>query len=282
MKTRLAIVIALASAGASFGVYALDGDVPAPSVGLPGSAPKLFPSEQGAFKALEVAAQIVESRIVQKGCQEATFPIEIHTTFNGSGTAVLGAAPSEVNLAIALGGASANNGRWYSVTGSGALDGLIFSNINGKGSFNIGSTIQELSTTWSATSSVTTLPDEFKGTIIKDYWRLATLQSIPNGFDDAGTPVSTVVDYGYQQVSKKNYVKAKYWQQSRTWRDDGVNAGTYWLKTRVAPAGTCAIEIKLAGYGESPTDNVEGFNEIGTLSVKSVVVGPAFQAAGSK
>jgi len=281
MKTKLAIIIALASAGASFGANAAPGDVAIPTVGLPGSAPKLYPSEQGAFTALEVATQLVEARIVQKGCSNSKFPFEVHTIFNGSGTAALGSAPSVVNLTIASNGANQSYGRRYLVTGGGALNGINVAGINGQGSFNIGSTIQELSTNFTADSAVTTTPDAFYGTIIKDYWRLADLVPIPSGFDDVGVPVSTVVDYGYQQISKKGYVKAKYWQISRTWRENGVNSGTHWFKTRVTPNGqSCTIEVRIADYGESPSDNLEGFNESGNITVSTVDPGP-FSKSGA-
>lgn len=276
MKTKLAILLALASTGA----YAqLPGEVPPPTVTLPGTAPRLYPSEQGAFKALEVATQVVESRIVQKGCETANFPFEVHTISDGSGTATLGVGAAKVDLAIGLGGKSSNNGRWYTITGGGQLNGLTVTNINAQGSFNIGSTIQELSTEWDATSYVTVAPDHFKGTVIKDYWRLSDLQPIPAGFADAGVEASIVIDYGYQQITKKNYAKAKYWQQSATWRENGVNAGTWWRKTRVAPQGQeCVIEVKLEGYGEWPSDSIEGFNEKGFVSVKTVDVGPYLKA----
>jgi hypothetical protein len=269
MKTKLAILIALAATGVSGGVYAqLPAEVPAPAPAFAGEAPKLYPSEQGAFKALEVINQVMESRIVQKGCQAISFNVEVHTGADGSGTASLGNA---LPLKIAFLGSRKNDGRWYGVTGAGSVNGMTVPAIAADGSFNIGSSIQELSTIWQATSYVTGLPDTFRGTIIKDYSRLLALQNIPTGFDDAGTPVSMVIDYGYQQVAKNHFVKGKYWQQSATWRDDGVNAGTWWLKTRVAPAG-CIIETKLAGYGLAPTDNTEGFNEMGTISVRPAVV----------
>ena len=195
-KTALIIALATLSGAA----YALPGDVPPPSVGMSGAAPKLYPSEQGAFKALEVATQLVESVIVQKGCASNKFPIEIHTVADGSGSASLGLAPSPVNLSIALDGASTANGRRYSVTGGGTLADLTISDISGKGSYNIGSMMQELKTYWKTTSPVTNLPDGFQGSIIKDYWRLSELQPIPKGFDDESVPVSTVVDYGYHSA----------------------------------------------------------------------------------
>ncbi len=271
---KTAIFVALATFASTS--FALPGDVPPPSVGMAGSAPKLFPSEQGAFKAMEVATQVIESIIVQKGCATVKYPFEVHTAADGSGTASIGWSPSTVDLSVTLSGTSTNNGRWYSITGGGTLGGISISDISGKGSYNIGSMMQELRTYWKATSPVTTNPDWFHGTIIKDYWRLSALQPIPAGFDDAGVPVSTVVDYGYQQVSKNNYIKAKYWQNSRTWRDNGVNAGTRWFKQRVAPTGNCTIEVKTAGYGESPTDSIEGFNEKGYIKVTGPDAGTFF------
>lgn len=265
MKTKLAIILALVSTGA----YAqIPGEVPPPAPVPAGSAPKLFPSEQGAFKAVEVASQILESRIVQKGCEPISFPLEVHTTVDGSGSALIGKAPYTVLLNVKFKSSKANNGRYYSVTsGPGQLNGLLVDKISAQGSFNIGSTIQELSTTWDATSYVTNQYDHFEGTIIKDYWRLTDLVPIPSGFDDAGIPASVVIDYGYQQVTKNNYVQAKYWQQSISWRHDGVNAGTWWVKTRVAGGTpqTCAIEVKLAGK-----DNIEAYDEFGTIAVRSV------------
>jgi hypothetical protein len=272
MNTKLAIILGLASTGA---FAQLPGEVPPPQY-LGSSAveaPKLYPSEQGAFKALEVASQLVESRIVQKGCDPISFPLEVHTNVNGTGSLTVGSGATTTTLNVDFISAKKYNGRYYKVynTAPGVLNGLKVDGVLGFGSFNIGSTIQELSTSWKATSYVTGTFDNFKGTIIKDYVRLSTLQPIPAGFDDAGVLASMVIDYGYQQVTKNAYVQAKYWQQSATWRHDGVNAGTWWLKTRVAggTAQTCAIEVKLAG-----TDNTEGFHEYGSIAVKSVDVGP--------
>ncbi len=77
-----------------------------------------------------------------------------------------------------------------------------------------------------------------------------------------------MVDYGYQQIQKNYYVAAKYWQQSQTWRQNGVRAGTWWVKTRVAPEGDCQIVVNLEGTnGKANQDNLQGFNETGTISV---------------
>lgn len=270
------VILAAFVAGVSFSALAVE-PPPAPVITAAGKAPSLFPSEQGAFKLMEAAAQIIESNIVQNGCVTKDYPIVVNTDYDGSGSAVLGNGDpaNNVSLNVLLKSASTANGRAYSVNANGQLAGLAVA-LNGTsgGSFNIGSSIQEMSNNWTLVSPQTGLSDKFTGTIIKDYKRLTALDAIPAGFDDAGVPVSTVLDYGYQQVTKNGYVKAKYWQQSRTWRDDGVNSGTYWAKTRVAPNNGCTIEFKLEGYGLDPADNIEGFNEMGTVHVGGRLVGP--------
>ena len=272
------VILAAFVAGVSFSALAVE-PPPAPVITAAGVAPSLFPSEQGAFKLMEAAAQIIESNIVQNGCVTKDLPIVVNTTYDGSGSAVLGNGDpkNNVSLNVLLKSSSVANGRAYSVNANGQLAGLAVA-LNGTsgGSFNIGSSIQEMSNNWTLVSPQTGLSDKFTGTIIKDYKRLTALDPIPAGFTDAGVPVSTVLDYGYQQVTKNGYVKAKYWQQSRTWRDDGVNSGTYWAKTRVAPTNGCTIEFKLEGYGLDPSDNIEGFNEMGTVraSTPGKTVGP--------
>ena len=270
------VILAAFVAGVSFSALAVE-PPPAPVITAAGVAPSLFPSEQGAFKLMEAAAQIIESNIVQNGCVTKDYPIVVNTDYDGSGSAVLGNGDpaNNVSLNVLLKSASTANGRAYSVNANGQLAGLAVAlNDTSGGSFNIGSSIQEMSNNWTLVSPQTGLSDKFTGTIIKDYKRLTALDPIPAGFDDAGVPVNTVLDYGYQQVTKNGYVKAKYWQQSRTWRDDGVNSGTYWAKTRVAPTNGCTIEFKLEGYGLDPSDNIEGFNEMGTVHVGGKVIGP--------
>ena len=277
MKTSISILAALAAAGVSFSALAVD-PPSAPKIVGTTVAPSLYPSEQGAFKLMEAASQIIESKILQNGgCITADYPIVVNTFYDGSGSAALGISGSkdDVTLNVSLKSTNVNNGRAYSVNASGKIAGLdVALNGTSGGSYNIGSSIQEMSNNWTLTSSVTGVADNFTGTIIKDYNRLVALDPIPGGFTDAGVSVSTVLDYGYQQVTKNGYVKAKYWQQSRTWRENGVNSGTYWLKTRVAPTNGCSIEFKLEGYGLDPADSIEGFNEEGVVHVGGKPVGP--------
>ena len=274
MKTRLAILVALAAtAGVSTGAFAdLAPGNPGASLG-PGAAPVLFPSEQGAFKALEVATQLVESSILQNGCDTTEYDLSVKTNKNGKGYAKLGDLKNNpVNLTVALKYAG-YEGRQYTVTGSGYLGDLAIGSVDAIGSYNIGSGIQELTTTWTASSPTSDDLDKFRGTIIKDYWRLTAKQAIPEGFTNAKKAVNTAIDYGYQQIQKHDIVAAKYWQQSQTWRQNGVRPGTWWKKVRVAPENDCTIEVRIQGTtGVANSDNINGFNEVGTISVTDGVV----------
>jgi len=265
MKTRLAILVALAAtAGVSTGAFAADPLAPAAPVAIDNvGAPNLFPSEQGAFKGLEVATQLVEGSILQKGCDAAEYDLNIATNGSGKGSVKL----DKVVLNI-VPGPFGPDGRIYDVNGSGLLSDLSISNVEATGSYNIGSGIQELTTDFDASSLVVAEPDHFRGTIIKDYVRLTGFHPVPGDFIAAGRKVSTVIDYGYQQIQKNDYVAAKYWQQSQTWRQNGVKAGTWWVKTRVAPEGDCKIVVHLQGTnGKANQDNAQGFNETGFISV---------------
>jgi hypothetical protein len=270
MKTRLAIIAVLAAtAGVSTGASA-DGILDPAAQGvsdLNAVAPVLYPSEQGAFKGLEVATPLVEASILQKGCEAAEYALNVATNGSGYGSVTLDGV--KFNVA----GSPANpNGRLYTVTGPVApyddLGDLTVSGLSAYGSYNIGSGIQELTTDFDLTSSVTAESDHFRGTIIKDYVRLSGFLPVPVDFYSVGRKVSTVVDYGYQQIQKNKYVAAKYWQQSQTWRQNGVKAGTWWVKTRVAPEGDCTIVVHLEGTnGKANQHNLQGFNETGTITV---------------
>jgi hypothetical protein len=282
MKTRSAIFIGFAAtAGVSTSAFAITA-IPAPSAPIPaaGTAPVLFPSEQGAFKGLEVATQLVEASILQQGCDYANYDLTVATKSNGAGIVKL----DGVVLNIAP-GPYGYEGRIYNVSGAGLLGGLSISAIKAKGSYNIGSFRQELTTSWYMDSPFLEEQDDFRGTIVKDYRRLNEKQPIPgeceiqdttislNGsdgvFTDACKKVSTVIDYGHQDVQKHGYTGAGWWQQGQAWRQNAVRSGTYWKLTRMDDYdGGCEITVKLQGtLGKDNTANKKGFNQTGTIEV---------------
>ena len=309
MKTRLAILVALAAtAGASTGAYAVSVDQAIPgnpgAYVPPGAPPVLYPSEQGAFKGLEVAKQLVESWVLQNGCPDKeSFDLKVKTNASGTGWLTV----DGVNLSIAYDDSS-YEGRKYGISGSGWLGGLSVPYVYGHGSYSIGSEMQELTTDWVMESpnsdeehvidGVTYNGDDFRGTIIKDYWRPYMKLPIPgyncgdaalsyegnsNFFYSACKPVNTVIDYGYQQIQKHGYIAAKWWQQSQAWRQNGISPGTFWKVQRVAPSGdSCQITVAIQGtLGAANTANKQGFNQVGTIKVgvgyDGTTAGPFFK-----
>lgn len=254
-----------------------------PTIVTAGVAPRLYPSEQGAFKLMQAATQIIQSNIIQNGCINKDYPIVVNTEYDGSGSAVLGNGDPANNIVfnVFLKQVNVNDGRAYTVEAIGKLSGLTITlNDSSGGSFNIGSSMQEMSSNWTVVNPQTGLKNNYTGTVIKDYKRLTGFDAIPVGFsdrpllNDPAILVNTVLAYGSDQISKNGYVSAKYWQQSRSWRDDASNSGTYWVMTRITPSNVCSIEFKLEGYGQDPGDNLEGFNERGTVHVGTKAIGP--------
>ena len=90
------------------------------------------------------------------------------------------------------------------------------------------------------------------------------------GFTDACKKVSTVIDYGHQDVQKHGYTGVGWWQQGQSWRQYGVRSGTYWKLTRIEDEDypECEITVKLQGtLGKNNTANRKGFNQTGSIVV---------------
>lgn len=280
MKPKFNVVaVALVLSAVSFSAAADPYNfVPAPEFPLPvGSKPVLFPSEQGAYAIIESLMQVAESYVVQSGCAVSVKKyITVRTDSNGNGTGVLKGADT-LTVTSAFVAAAAGLGRSYSIGAGGTFNDLPVAEFSGAYSYNIGSQILSGSATWKIGTSVTPRLDRFSGLVIKDFWRPRELFTIPSG-DYAGELVSSVIDWGYQVVSKKGYPAAKYWQASRTWRHDGISAETHFLKTRVAPQDNCTISVDFdTTTGASfQTANSEGFDQTGVISIRSAssIVGP--------
>jgi hypothetical protein len=271
----------LTTAGVSTSAFAITA-IPAPSAPIPsaGTASVLFPSEQGAFKGLEVATQLVEASILQLGCDYANYDLTVATKSDGSGIVKL----DGVVLNIAP-GPYGYEGRIYNVSGAGLLGGLSISAIKAKGSYNIGSPRQELTASWYMDSPFLEEQNDFRGTIVKEYRCLNEKQPIPgecgiqdtttNGsdgiFTDACKKVSTIIDYGHQDVQKHGYAGAGWWQQGQAWRQNAVRSGTYWKLTRMNDYYECEITVKLQDtLGKDDTANKKGFNQTGSTVANEV------------
>jgi hypothetical protein len=269
MKTKVLVSVALSTI-ATGALAQPNYDFAAPPA-LPAGAtvPSLYASEQGAYAAIEGVMQAVESIIVLRGGCAApkagtkVYNLTVNTDSAGSGsaTATNGAT---LTVRVARTGNNPTRGNAYQVSGGGELSGTTIAGFNGSYAYNIGSTIMASNVvSWTAKVNNSPRPaDPFTGTVIKDFWRAD--YTTPN--KDA---VSSVWDYGLQQVSKLGWPKDKYWQASRTWRDDGIDAETHFLKTRVAPTGGCEIGVDLIGLA-----GIDSFQQTGTLTIYGPAILP--------
>jgi len=86
--------------------------------------------------------------------------------------------------------------------------------------------------------------DQFDLQVIKDFYRDNVI--IPAGADKRAY-VPVIYDWGLQSVSKLGYPVNKYWQQSKSLRDNGYEGFTHFVKDRLVGSGSCRIELYTTG-----------------------------------
>ena len=106
------------------------------------------------------------------------------------------------------------------------------------------------------------VPDAYQEQIIKDFY-VAT---------DDTTGLPYIFDWGLQSLSKLNYPVQKYWQRSKSLRDDGVIGRTVFVKERLVGPNACRIVIDMSGY-----NNADYFWQSGTLTVSTEPPSPQYQ-----
>ncbi len=94
--------------------------------------------------------------------------------------------------------------------------------------------------------------DSFQGKVIKDFY------TDPN----SGTQLPYIFNWGLQDISKLGYPENKYWQRSKSLRDDGVAGHTVFVKDRLTGSSTCRIVIESSGM-----NNQDFFQQNGTLTI---------------
>jgi hypothetical protein len=105
------------------------------------------------------------------------------------------------------------------------------------------------------------LYDLFQLKIIKDFYRDSV--ALSSGNIRAQVPV--IYDWGLQSVSKLGYPLNKYWQRSKSLRDDGIEGYTHFVKDRLVGSGPCRIELLTTG-----SNNADFFQQSGTLTISTV------------
>lgn len=250
---KQALVIALASA---LGTFAATGYTqeppPAPEYNSSG-APAFTDAERSGFCLLESALSIVASKVALSTCASSKGKYYLDVSADGAGTNF--AWLDGVYLENVLGPKKAN-GQTCRVTGDGTLSiplsgpsrGTKISDYVGDYGWKIAlATGVRVSPIMigEATLSVNDVP--FDEHIIKDFYKPC---GNPTAGVATGCPKSdyTAFDYGLEVITKNNFPREKWWQQSKYTRENGHPGELSMLKTRLEPKSPgCTIELVSTG-----------------------------------
>jgi len=116
-----------------------------------------------------------------------------------------------------------------------------------------------------STSSVSVLSinnrfDKYYGKVIKDFYR--------GSLDDQTNEYYNIYDWGLQALDKLGYPVNKYWQRSKSHRDDGSIGRTVFVKDRLVGPTSCRITIDTSGF-----NNEDFFDQTGWLKIAVVSPG---------
>jgi hypothetical protein len=104
---------------------------------------------------------------------------------------------------------------------------------------------------------VNNIYDLFQLKVIKDFYH----DDVYVGW---GERIPVIYDWGLQSVSKLGYPLNKYWQRSKSLRDDGFQGHTHFVKDRLVGSSPCHIDLSLHG-----SNNADFFQQNGTLTIES-------------
>ena len=102
--------------------------------------------------------------------------------------------------------------------------------------------------------------DQYYSSVIKDFFH-------GNTYDEFGD-FYVMYDYGLQSLSKFGYPVNKWWQKSKSVRDNGQQGCFVLQKDRLVGAGQCRITLATTGVSQPGL-----FWQSGTLSVQNVSPG---------
>jgi hypothetical protein len=223
----------------------------------------LSAAEMAAYALYEGAMQVAETIILASSCTSAAGSYAVSIAADGS---IETPASNQISI-VSPGGLEAfvlranllvydaSRGQLLNVEqlGNGSLTDKEFNGYSSQVAFN------QLGTMMDSTSRVNVKGvngkfDVFQGKVIKDFYL------DPN-------PANTlpyIHDWGTQDISKLNYPANKYWQRSKSLRDDGVAGRTLFVKDRLTGSSACRIVMDSSG-----SNNQDFFLQNGTLTIST-------------
>jgi len=219
----------------------------------------LSAAERSAFSLFEGVLQVVEAKVHATSCAAASFDVEVYADgsvnsnvpANGGNsifnkikvTGANGSQAPQFELNANLGPNVAGRGQQVVVTlaNAGFLGSSRVTQFAATYAFN---NVNNLFVTNSVNIGIVGInggsPDIYSGNVIKDFYH--------GSVNSNDREYYNIYDWGLQSVSKLGYPVNKWWQRSKTHRDDGVVGHTVWVKDRLVGASSCRITLDTTGY----------------------------------
>jgi hypothetical protein len=254
MNIKLNILSAAVLAVVSTGAMAVVEPPPVPGIYNGGPQSPLVAStdlslaERTAYANYEAIMQIAEARIHAFSCSNSAGEYPINAFSDGS------VANPAQNFATVLSPGSAftvqstsaapdtvdNRGQLISVNmAAGTLNGKSLRNYHADLAFNGVNNMMD-STSYVEVLGINNRWDRYYGKVIKDFYRGA-LENTSNEYYN-------IYDWGLQSLDKQGYPVNKYWQRSKSHRDDGSIGRTVFVKDRLVGSTSCRIIIDTTGF----------------------------------
>jgi len=238
-----------------------------PAIYADGPAPPLltdtgiFASERAAYALLEGVLQQAEAVVAATSCANSVGVFDLLIYADGSvknpdfNFVTVDSSASTFTLKATIYPNNRFRGQAISISQPevGALKRVKLLSHTGSVFYNAQSSIMNM-TSVSVVMGINGLPDTYHEQLIKDFYRVT----------DNGTGFPYILDWGLQSVSKFGYPEQKYWQRSKSIRDDGVIGRTVFVKDRLVGPDSCRITIDISGY-----NNSDYFWQNGTLAIST-------------
>ena len=254
-QTSLSIATALALAGAS--VMATADNAPAPPPFYDAGPTNFLVndtdmtlSERKAYAGLEAVMTVLESYVHAFGCTPAEYPVSViadFTDFDAAGNPDLfnNVVVDNFEMFMDLQPNMPGRGQTVAVTSfRGVIGGRDIGAYDALFTYNDDNNIMDGQ--WALTLFGRNRPDRYSGIVIKDFYL---------GEDDTTTTGiredDILYDWGLQSVRKEGKPVEKWWQRSKSRRDNFVIGKTVFQKDRLVGQFACRIVVDVEGDNNS-------------------------------
>lgn len=215
-------------------------------------------SERAAFALSEALLQATESVVYVKGCQSFSVPVQVYAAPDEGNNYIKDKTFGGIEIKATLQSPIAGFGQNVDVSQptQGVLNGTPVQNIRGRYTYNNANNIMVGERTQIDVKGQNRIFDTFYSSVIKDFYHGNTYES--GDFYE-------IFDWGLQSLSKFGYPVNKWWQKSKTVRDDGQQGCLVFQKDRLVGSSVCRITLSTVGYSQP-----DFFLQDGTLSVSRV------------